>query len=230
MTATATAEIRRRLRDAEGLLTSAAGQLAGWEDPAASRIRPDVDEVAPNLGVISRHAADLDERVDAAIRLMGAASANCQSATAAIAQASALHEGIDRQLTEAEQALRRGEQSVRESSHLVTRALQIVSQAGSPGGLAVSIDALEGELATRVRGIRVARAKRMIAVSAARAVATEAAWMTAEHLAGAAVQATTGLKNVQFGDAWDSLRASAEVVAPLTVARIRALLDQLRAE
>ena len=67
MTATATAEIRRRLRDAEGLLTSAAGQLAGWEDPAASRIRPDVDEVAPNLGVISRHAADLDERVDAAI-------------------------------------------------------------------------------------------------------------------------------------------------------------------
>lgn len=70
----------------------------------------------------------------------------------------------------------------------------------------------------------------MIAESAARTVATEVVWMTAEHLAGSAVQAATGLKNVQFGDAWDSLRASAEVLGPLTAARMRALLGQLRAD
>lgn len=130
----ASEEIRHRLRGAEEALTSAAGQLAGWEDAAASRIRPDVDDVATNLAAITRHATDLDEHVDAANRLIDTASENCQSATAGLTDASAVHEALDRQLAEAVEALRRGEQSVRESGHLVIRALQIVSQAGSPGG------------------------------------------------------------------------------------------------
>ena len=66
----ASEEIRHRLRGAEETLTSAAGQLAGWEDAAASRIRPDVDDVATNLAAITRHATDLDEHVDAANRLI----------------------------------------------------------------------------------------------------------------------------------------------------------------
>lgn len=230
MTEDTSGEVQRRLRIAAESVRSSVGELDAWDDAASTRIRPDVDGVAGSLEAITGRSTELMRHCDDATRLAGLARTHGEAATECLAGAEASLEAASSALAEAETGLRNGEQAARDSGHLVTQALRELSMAGAPCGLSSGVGALEGEVAGGVRDVRLARARRMVAKAAARAVAVEAAWDAAEHLAGAGAEKLTGLDDVQFGDAWGTLRTTAEDFAPLTTARIRAWLDGLRSE
>lgn len=230
MTADPSSEIHRRLRDAEQSLQNCTQHLSDWDDAAAARTRPDIDEVADSLDKISGLTTELLRTCDEAASLADLARSHSEAATAGLTSADGALQEVQRELVETETALRGGEQAARESGHLITQALQALSKAGAPCGLATGVGALEGEVAGGVRDVRIARVRRMAAKAAAQAVATEAAWAAAERLAGAGAERLTGLDKVEFGDAWGTLRTTVEDFGPVTTARIRAWLDGLRPE
>lgn len=215
-------QLEQRLGGALTDFDNARGDLrAQWQDAAAARVAPHLDEAAGQANELLAALAvqtEQHQRVEQLCRLITEHAAEVDRLLAEVADAETV---ADSALTEADRATGEATALADSSRQQLDRALSLVGHAGAACGEAPRLDAIRGMVEQRV----VAQRKRAVWVAAGKAFAVEAAWTVGDAL----VQQVAGIpEGAVPGEVSDHVRTQLETHGPVARTHAEALVERVR--
>lgn len=194
---------------------------AEWQDAAAARIAPRLDDATGQVQELLdalASQAEQHQRAEQLCRLITEHAAQVERLLSAATDAGA---AADAALTQAEEAAGEAVALADSSRQRLDRALVLVGQAGAACGEASRLTAIRALVEQRVVALR----KRAVWLAAGKAVAVETLWTVGDGL----VQQLAGLpEGAVPAELSDQVRTQLETHGPVAKTHVEALVERVR--